>query len=151
MSAFFTSLLCAAIAGGIGTALTGKEYEKHVRYLAALLCTALIVSPIISLIPKLNISAPEQYSGIEVDSTAAHKLVEKQTVADAETAAADYIFLQTGIKVKSLSIQIKSKEQTLHVTAVTAAVNNQDEVQRVGECLAALFGNQIPIKVAVDD
>lgn len=150
MNAFFTSLLYAAVAGGLSAAMVGKAYEKHIRYLAALLCTAVIVSPLLSLVPQLNVKQPDMESYAAIDKEAAEKLLTAQAAEDIEKTVADYIFSQTGIKVRRISIQIESKESALQITMVTAIVSTESEAKSVTGCLARLFENTVPTEVVAD-
>ena len=147
MSVFFKSLLCAAIAGGLSAAVVGKAYEKHIRYLSALLCTALMVSPFLKLIPQLDIRDYKQETEAVVDKQAAEKLVSAQRTEDMENTVADYIFSQTGIKAGGISIQIESKEGTLTVEKVSVTVAEISDIEPVKGCLAKLFENTVPIEV----
>ena len=150
MKSFFTSLLYAAVAGGLSVAIAGKAYEKHLRYLVALLCTAIIVSPLISLVVNTELDLPEREDAVSVDAEAAARLIAAQTAEDMEKAAADYIFSKTGIKTRAVSIQIESKEDTLSLATVKARVSYEAELDAVKTCLAELF-NDVPIEVETDE
>lgn len=45
MKHYLTVLFCGSLLGAVCTAVAGERLEKYVRYLAALLCILLIVSP----------------------------------------------------------------------------------------------------------
>ena len=151
MSQFFRSLLYAAVAGGISAATVGKAYEKHVRYLAALLCTAVILTPLLSLVPDFDTVKPDVGEYASADEYAAARLVGKQAAQDAEVAVTEYIFSQTGIKPREISIQIESKEEGLCITGVSVSIASNEEAEIIKHCLTGLFGNGVPIEVRVHD
>lgn len=146
MKEFFTSLLYAAVAGGISVAIAGKTYEKHLRYLAALLCTALLVSPLITVINKNSLSLPQMQSTVSADAHAAAELITAQMEEDAEKYLADHIFSQTGIKPTSVSIQIERENEKAQIKAVTIKIPSGDKVKTVKELVNALLGD-IPTEV----
>ena len=150
MSAFLKGLLYAAIAGGIASAVVGKPYEKHIRLLSALMCVALLVSPLLRLLPAFSLSPPQLEEGGSADNSIAEALVARQAAEDAEKAAADYIFTQTGIKVRAISIQIESRQQTLHLSSVSVTVGVAEEAEAVRSCLERAF-NDTPVEVSVAD
>lgn len=151
MSMFFKSLLYAAVAGGLCASVVGKAYEKHIRYLVALLCTAIIVSPLLSLVPSFELSKPSLGADASVDSRAAAALVARQGAEDGERAVAEYIFSQTGIKPREVSIQIKSKGEELTIEGLTVWVSTDSEAETVRGCLDKLFGNALDAEVITDD
>ncbi len=146
MKAFFTSLLYAAIAGGISVAIAGKAYEKHLRYLAALLCTALIVSPLLSVVNTKSLKLPDSQSNLSVDSEAAEKLITAQMKEDAEKHLADHIFSQTGIKPTSVSIQIERENKEAQIKGVKIKIPAGENKTAVEGIVASLFGD-IPAEV----
>lgn len=150
MSVFFKSLLYAAVAGGLCSSIVGKAYEKHVRYLIALLCTALIVSPLLSLIPSFDFSKPEAGGEASADFGVAEALIVRQGAEDAEKAVKEYIFSETGIKPKAVSIQIKSKEEGLVVEKLTVSLHAVTEEKTVKDCLEGLFQDTLTIEVKAD-
>lgn len=150
MSAFLKALLYAAVAGGIASAAVGKPYEKHIRLLSALLCVALMVSPLLRLVPSLSLKLPQPEEDVSADSAAAAALIARQAAEDGERATADYIFTQTGIKVNGIRIQIESKQQTLHLCLVSATVGAAEQVAAVRDCLQQIFEG-VPVEVSVGD
>jgi len=147
MSTFFTSLLYAAIAGGASAAVAGKAYEKHIRYLTALLCTALVVSPLLSFVLNTDFKAPDIQKDISVDRNAAINMICAQTAEDMEKNLADYIFTQKGIKPLDVSIQIESKGEELTVSALCVRLERAEDLPAVRELLEGLFGNTVPTEV----
>ncbi len=147
MKSFFTSLLYASVIGGIGAALVGKAYRKHLQALAALLCTALIVSPLIGLIPSFKLTAPQYEDTVSVDSQAAESLIIRQAEQDAEAAMYNYIFSETGIKARSISISFESKEQGLALTYVYAETETEEQAQAVKALITESFGSAVTAEV----
>lgn len=130
--------------------MVGKAYEKHIRYLSALLCTAIIVSPILNFVPRLDIKDYYVETEIDVDSMAAEKLVLIQQTQDMEKTVADHIFSQTGIKADSVSIQIESKDGEPVAEKVIVKISSPTDVKAVKDCLEDVFGSTVPTEVVSD-
>lgn len=142
MKEYFTALLYASLAGGIATALVGKPYEKYLKYLAALICTAIIATPLIKLVPTVSFEKP-QY---QTEDTEYPDLVAEQGAEDGETALYNYIFSQTGIKAGDVCIEIERQGEQLYITAVRVQVA-ESETAKVEALMAELFGNAVEIEV----
>lgn len=146
MREFFVSLFCAAVAGGLCTALAGKPYEKHIKYIAALVFTVMVVSPLLSFVAKPPPENPTSEQ-ISVDSNAAEQLVIKQLCSDSEEALAAYIFSETGIKADHVGIQIESVEDEYKVVSITVKLDKDGDCHAVKSCIEALHGGDIPTEV----
>ncbi len=142
MKEYFSALLFSSVAGGIAAALVGKPYEKYLRYLAALVCTALMVAPLAGVLPSLNLDLPETES-----SQLSYDPVAQQTKEDAETAVYNYIFAETGIKVKSLCIEIERTEGQLFFRSIRVTAE-ESQVETVRQCLKGLLHGAMEIEVS---
>lgn len=151
MKAFFSSLLYASIIGGIGAALVGNTYKKHIQSLAALLCTAVMVSPLVKASLSLGETLPSVQESVSADSAAHQKLLTQQIKTDAEKAVADYIFSETGIKVLSVCIDIESEEEELSISALKAVTENETETEAVKALLLNTVGGNVDIEVVCED
>lgn len=151
MKAFFSSLLYASIIGGIGAALVGNTYKKHIQSLAALLCTAVMVSPLVKASLSLGETLPSVQESVSADSAAHQKLLTQQIKTDAEKAVADYIFSETGIKVLSVCIDIESEEEELSISALKAVTENETETEAVKALLLNAVGGNVDIEVVCED
>ena len=148
MKTFFVSLIYAAAAGGVSTALVGKPFEKHLRYIASLLCTVLIISPLLHVLPGVTLDAiaPEEPP---VSAHTAEELIISQTVKDGSAALENHIFSQTGIKVKSVSIDIESEAEELYFQRIRVKVYREEDVHPVEECLLLVTGGGMETEVSV--
>ena len=146
MKSFFASLLYASLIGGIGAALSGKAYRRHLQYLTALLCTAVIAAPLLGLIPRFDLKIPQE-DPVSVDSSAAESLVIQQSRQDAETALGGYIFSETGIKVLSVSIDIESGEEGLIISCIRVKTKTESERRTVSVLLSSLYGEDTTVEV----
>lgn len=131
MKSFVSSILYASVIGGLGAALAGKAYRKHIQALAALLCAALIVSPLFKAFsgPELDALKPE--AEISVDSGAAEELVLRQAAEDGAKALEKHIFSETGIKVRSIGISFESRDEGTFLSLVHAVTDTEEEARRV--------------------
>ncbi len=151
MTGFFTSLLYAAVLGGVSVVIGGKAYEKHIKYLTALICTAIIVSPLLSFAVNTDFTAPDMGDGISVDSSGAMEMLCTQAEEDMAKRLGDYIFAKKGIKAADISIQIESKDKELSVCAVTVRLPSGEDGESVRSLIAELFGNRVPLEVYADE
>ncbi len=147
MKEFFVSLFAAAVAGGLCSVLGGKAYEKHIKYISALVFTAVLMSPLFSLfgasLPSGELDLPE----ISVDGAAAEELLAKQIEKDSTETLLSYIFAKTGIKPTAVSIQIESVEGEYHVRRIAVRTGNADGVAAVRSCLEELHHGEVPTEV----
>ena len=150
MKDFFTSLLYASVAGGLAAALAGKTFEKYIKYISALLCAAVITAPLLSLLPGIRLALPEEKAAFaSADAPQAYALLEKQACQDAEAAAADLIFSETGIKPISVSIQMESVDGKLYIRSVKARLPSAEDAAGAESYLKNLFGKDIPVEVTI--
>ncbi len=146
MKDFFLSLLYAAVAGGIASAVAGKGFEKQVRCLSALLCAAVIATPLLAAFSELC---------LEVDISTSHHtlsqsenaLIARQAAEDAEKAVDAYIFKETGIRAEAVSIEIESVEGELYFKRLSVRTADPDSAARVRSCLEELVGGEMEIEV----
>lgn len=150
MKSFFALLLYASVIGGLGTALVGKAYRKHIQSLAALLCTAVIVAPLISLAADFSTFSPFDYEAVSVDGSLYESLLTEQARADAEKTLCDYIFSETGIKVLGVSIDIESKEEGLVITALSVNVHTAQDAEVVEALLLDKLENTVRAEVVCE-
>lgn len=139
------SLLYCAVAGGLATAVVGKAYEKHLRFLASVICIALLVSPLLGALPSVSLSM--DYRTEDEKSDLATELIRLQSAEDAARALENYIFNQTGIKVRSVSIDIEGQGQDLYFTKALVTVERAEDAKTVKTCLDGLFGNAMETEV----
>ncbi len=136
MKSLITSLLYAAVVGGIGASLAGKAYRKHIQSLAALLCAALVLSPLAHMkTADLKIGS-EYEDALSVDSAAAGDLIMRQAEEDAENAVKNYIFSKTGIKVPSVGICFESRDGEAVLSSVSVKAANDAEAETVRRLLS---------------
>lgn len=136
MKSLVTSLLYAAVVGGIGASLAGKAYRKHIQALAALFCAALIMSPLAHVSTE-DFKPDVQYEGaLSVDSAAAEDLIFRQAEEDAENAVKNYIFSKTGIKVSFVGICFESRDGEAVLSSVSVRAANEAEAETVRKLLS---------------
>lgn len=142
MRAYLTALLYSTVAGGISAAVAGKPYRKHLRFLAALICTALIVSPIVGLVPRLELEPPRE---ADVDCPS-YDLAAEQAAEDAAVALQNYIFNETGVKTEDIHIDMERVEGQLYLRSVRLKAPKAD-CDRVKQCLDTLFDDTVSTEV----
>ncbi len=146
MREFFTSLALACVVGAVCVSLAGKTYERHIRYVVALLFTVLTVLPLLSFVAgrpweSIELEAAEEQSVEVVD------LLAEQLSEDAERAVAEYIFSESGIKVASVGIQIEGKEGEYLVKKISVKLRSAADRESVESCLDKLTEGKVETEV----
>lgn len=146
MKSFFTSLLYAAVAGGLSSAIAGKAFEKHLRCLAALLFAAVTVTPIVSLLASAPIGGAELWQEQTV-SVSGESLFLRQAAEDAAAAVKGYILNETGIRAEEVCIDIESVEGEAVFRKLRVKLADPADTERVCLCLEGLVGSEMEIEV----
>lgn len=104
-------LLAASALGGVCASLADRAFAKYLRYLTALVCVLLVISPFRSLdLPGLFSTAGGTLPETETVLPSAAPSVETETRRRLEAWFADELFSDTGIKARVTGIQIDWSE-----------------------------------------
>ncbi len=147
MKEFFVSLFAASVAGGLCSVLVSKAYEKHIKYISALIFTALLAAPLLSFVSASLPAEEFEQTDISIESDAAEQLIIRQLEQDSAEALLSYIFSETGIKAASVGIQIESVEGEYHVRHIAVRLGSTEGKSAVENCLNALHGGEVPTEV----
>lgn len=151
MESFFISLITASVIGALSSALVCKTYEKYIKYIAALICTAIVISPLSGVISKIEnlISDTESTSEHSENQTAqqANLLIANKTEETAEEYVSNLVFSDLGIRTRSMDIEIESKGTEFSIKSVTAATASEAEIESLKTYLQKLFGQGTQIEV----
>ena len=151
MESFFISLITASVIGALSSSLVCKTYEKYIKYIAALICTAIVISPLSGVISKIEnlISDTESTSEHSENQTAqqANLLIANKTEETAEEYVSNLVFSDLGIRTRSMDIEIESKGTEFSIKSVTATTAGEAEIESLKTYLQKLFGQGTQIEV----
>lgn len=142
MKQYLTVLFCGSLLGAVCTAVAGAKLEKYVRYLAALLCILLIVSPF----REFELSLPEEdpHSPLpEVSSPATlDDLARKQAEEELCRVLALQLFTGTGITPVKLCIDMDWTSEEPVVLALHLSLDpaEADRAEMISAWAEAAYG-----------
>ncbi len=123
MKSYFLCLFASALlSGAVCMAAEGSGFEKHIRYVCALVCIVVTVSPIVNI----TIETPELPSYEEASIPSGTDAV----ISTAEEQAREYIssliMKKFGISCKGVRIDLYSEGDSVTVTNVRVYVDGGD-------------------------
>lgn len=138
MKGYFIALLAASVCSAICVSLAGEGYEKYIKYICALVCAVMLISPLRGIDISGILFDPAEISYAESDLAA----YEKQ--------AADHIsqsvYKEYGIKPLSVNIKIEWVGESPTVTRISLALPaGTENAAAVREYLAAEYGGEVEI------
>ncbi len=140
MRDYFAALFFASLLGAICTSLAGSKLEKYMRYLAALLCILLIISPLRDL--KLSTpSLPEEDLSVPQGNTLS-ELAQAEAETDICKALSTALSAGTGITPASLRIDIdwNTTEPVIHTVSVALFSGDFSRKEEVEAWVANNYG-----------
>lgn len=127
MSTYFLTLLTASVCGAVCTLLAWGGFEKYVKYIAALVCTVIMISPFKEL--KLSDASDyvaDGYSYSEESGGELYALASQMTEERAEEYISQIVFAEFGIKVLYTDIRIDWDKEEPIIEEVTVALSGGD-------------------------
>lgn len=123
MKSYFFCLFGAALLSGVvSMAAEGSGFEKHIRYVCALVCTIAVIAPL----AKADLSAIELPAVAETEVSS----VESTVVDIAEQNAKEYISSlltkKFGISCSNVRIELDSDDDSVTVTGVHVIIDGGD-------------------------
>lgn len=142
MKEYFICLFAAALlSGAVCMAAEGSGFEKHIRYVCALVCIVVTVTPIVNI----TVKPPELPSYEEVSSVSGTDAV----VGAAEEQAREYIssliMKKFGISCNGVRIDLYSEGDSVTVTAVRVYIGGGDRAA-VKSYLEETLGGTIEVE-----
>ena len=119
MKNYFMILLTAGILGSVTSALSdGSSLGKYVKYISALVCTILVISPLSSVLKKVSVSVERPSEAVISEDSltnAAISITEKQLT---EKISEKFGITPTGIRIEidrdgkiSLSLSLTEEDE----------------------------------------
>lgn len=152
MKSFFISLITASAVGALSSALVCKSFEKYIRYIAALICTIIIVAPVSSLLPSIKSGAVLSFDDIGAAEAFASdggalELIGDKTESETEAYIKSLVFSDLGINLSAVIIEIESVGSSLYIKRVAVTPEQSGDVDKLREYLEKLFGSETLIEV----
>lgn len=151
MKSFFISLITASVVGALSTSLVCKNYEKYVKYIAALICTVIVISPISEVFSQIKaLLSTEETAYTEPEPknySASNELIAKKTEETAEAYVSQLVFSDLGISTAAIDIEIESKDGEFIIKTVTAKTTDKKDREILEPYLENLFGEEPQIEV----
>ena len=142
MKDYFYSLLIASVCGSLCIFVSGKGYEKYIRFAVSMICACLVLYPLKDLFAELPSVKDYEYSLPEAALSA------DPTRALYETAAKDEIsksvFEEFGINASDISINIDQTEDCATVTDISLKLPSGD-ADEIKSFLLEKFGGNVEV------
>ena len=147
MKEYLVSLSAAAILSALcGAFAAGTSFEKHIKYVCAVACLALIAVPLTRSLPAgLSLPDEDYVPAAASDGTGIF-------ASEAERRVGEYvksvIFEKTGITSAAVGIDIYRNGQTVEIGAIRVRVAGADE--NTAHLLEELLGRELGGRVIVE-
>lgn len=127
MNGYFYTLLTASVCGVLCTMLVKGGFEKYIKYIAALICAVIIITPIASIdLSSLTDAANEISDSLPSQPTDLYGLSGKMTEERTEEYISELLFNKFGIKPIYSDIKIDWEPETAVVQKITVALSESD-------------------------
>ena len=128
MKQYLTVLFCGSLLGAVCSAVAGARLEKYVRYLAALICILLIVSPFKEFDwTFLQDDTSHEISMPQANGTTLEELAAGQAGEEICRLLSLQLSQETGITPAELRIDMDWTEQEPTVTALHLTLAPEDD------------------------
>lgn len=148
MRGYFYSLLAASVCTSLCSMLVSGGFEKYIKYLASLICVAVMVSPLrqIDFSETIN-KAESELSMIDTDNGLFYETAGEITEKRSEEYINQIVFNQFGIKPRSTHIEIDwgKEEPVIENIKVCLSPEDLDEGDRVKTYLFNILGGEVEI------
>ncbi len=149
MSGYFYTLLVASVCGAVCMMLAWGGFEKYIKYIASLICVALLISPLREIDISSAISDSLDYSQAETDSsmTDLYAISEQMTEQTAEKYIRDIVFSEFGINAVSADIKIEWGETEAVITDIDLVLtkNDMNRADGIKKYLFSVLGGEVRV------
>lgn len=123
MNGYFYTLLTTSVCGVLCTMLARGGFEKYIKYISALICAVIIITPLTSIdISSFSDVIDEAADGLPSQPTDLYALSEKMTEERTEEYISEIVFNKFGIKPIYSDIKIDWEPETAVVQKITVAL-----------------------------
>lgn len=147
MSGYFYTLLVASVCGAVCMMLAWGGFEKYIKYIASLICVALLISPLREIDISSVVSDSLDYSQAESDSsmTDLYAISEQMTERTAEKYICDIVFSEFGINAVSADIKIEWGKTEAVITNIDLVLtkNDMNRAEDIKKYLFSVLGGEV--------
>ena len=149
MNGYFYTLLITSVCGGICALLAWGGFEKYIKYIAALICTVLVLSPFRDM--DISDSAEDIMGEISVNYETSvqnmYALAGEMTEEKTKQYISDLVFSESGIKPTCVNIKIDWNKNDPVIENITVTLNSVDfsRAAEVKEYLFSVLGGEVSV------
>ena len=148
MNGYFYTLLTVSVCGVLCTVLVKGGFEKYIKYIAALICAVVIITPLSGIdLSSLTDAANEISEFIPSQPNDLYSLSGNMTEERAEEYISELVFNKFGIKPIYSDINIDWEPETAVIQKITVALSEEDIhiADEAGEYLFEALGGEVEI------
>ena len=149
MKGYFYTLLITAVCGSICVMLSWGGFEKYIRYIASLVCVALIITPF----RNIDVSDIEEYAKGEIgneitgNTSELYSLASDMTEKRAEDYISQIVFSRFGINTVYTDIKIDWDKEEPVIESIYVALSQDDmtNAQSAKDYLTDVLGGEVTV------
>lgn len=149
MSGYFYTLLIASVCGAVCMMLAWGGFEKYIKYIASLICVALLISPLrrIDISGALDGTLESSYTENDSSVLDLDKVSEQMTEQKAEKYITDLVFLEFGINAVSADIKIEWGKTEAVINGIDLVLSNDDmsQADAIEKYLFSVLGGEVSV------
>lgn len=149
MSGYFYTLLIASICGAVCMMLAWGGFEKYIKYIASLICVALLISPLrrIDISGALDGTLDSSYTENDSLVLDLDRVSEQMTEQKAEKYITDLVFLEFGINAVSADIKIEWGKTEAVINGIDLVLSNDDmsQADAIEKYLFSVLGGEVSV------
>lgn len=149
MTGYFLTLLIASVCGAVCTSLAWGGYERYIKYIASLICVALLISPfrdtdISSALDEIN---SEISTDTEAYGEGLYALSAEMTEKRAEEYISQIVLSEFGINTVYTDIRIDWEKEEPTIEAICVAFGSADMALKedAEEYLCNTLGGEVTV------
>lgn len=148
MSGYFYVLLIASVCGAVCTVMVWGGFERYIKYIASLICVALLISPFRDLNIEQELDSYESLAAENhVSQAGLYELAAEMTEERAEDYISQIVFSEFGIKTVATDIKIdwEENEPIIEYISVTLASADMDMSEEAKDYLQRVLGGEVNV------
>lgn len=149
MSGYFYTLLVASVCGAVCMMLAWGGFEKYIKYIASLICVALLISPLrrIDISGEMDGTLDSSYTENDSSVLDLDKVSEQMTEQKAEKYITDLVFLEFGINAVSADIKIEWGKTEAVINCIDLVLSDGDmrQADAIEKYLFSVLGGEVSV------
>ncbi len=149
MKGYFYTILIASVCGAICSMMAWGGFEKYTKYIASLVCVALIITPFRNIDVSYILDTVNQEITAEIDASVPELYESASDMAEkrAEEYISQIVFSQFGINAVSTDIKIDWDEEEPIIESIHVALDSgdMDEAESAKEYLMRVLGGEVTV------